>query len=285
MLFVQIKSAKGIKSTYKEDQEKMRPYVILKFGDYLGSLKSIEADHSEVEDETSKTSSSSLLNPAWDAETSSFVCPFHMNTNLSLVLMQESTGGVHYPCGHVTTNFPTYPTSDPPKLDRTVKFVRRLMSVRAGTKEENSLRHTISLYSKMVASQGVLENVHSIPPNVRSCGKLSSAGKLSFKVTIVRRSTFEKHLKINQSDSENEILASIGSSTGLGVFLRGESTSVSMDKKRESDQVSHVLASGSIGQTESHTDQTSRGNGGMSCGVSGCDYGNVQVGCCLCVGG
>jgi hypothetical protein len=73
----------------------------------------------------------------------------------------------------------------------------RTKQVRAGTKEENSLRNTISLYSKMVASQDVLEKA-SIPPSSIRSGKLSSAGKLSFKVTIVKRSTFEKHLKINQ---------------------------------------------------------------------------------------
>ena len=73
----------------------------------------------------------------------------------------------------------------------------RTKQVRAGTKEENSLRNTISLYSKMVASQDVLEKA-SIPPSSIRSGKLSSAGKLSFKVTIVKRGTFEKHLKINQ---------------------------------------------------------------------------------------
>ena len=222
ILLVQIKSAKGIKNTYNI-AEKMRPYVILKFGDYEGRTRVYKGDHSEVEDEAESSSktSSSLLNPSWDAETSSFVCPFRMNTNLSLILMQESEN-VHYPCGHVTTNFPTYPSSDPPKLDRPVKFVRRLMVLRAGVKEEQTLRDTIGIYRDRVAStcslsllyliitnhktlllfqqhinsgQDVLQKATSAPSAIR---KSSSAGKLSFKVTIVRRSTFDQHLKMSQ---------------------------------------------------------------------------------------
>lgn len=188
IILVTVKSAKHTRNVNGFPQPGcIRPYVIMKFGEYENATDLFKPDQDP------KTVDESWRCPFWDPSSSTFACPFKPNTNLSLILMHEFKGD-HLGTGYVTTSFPPFPDGDPPKLDKAIKFVRRLMPLCRGTAIDSSMNKSVALYRERTTSVSspVSKDPSSSPAAYSS---KSMFGKLSFRVTIVQQSTFESILK------------------------------------------------------------------------------------------
>lgn len=173
-----LKSSDGITSLNSEDC----PYVVFKFGSFEQETLPSKAviENSEIKqwnwnDDNSKSNT--------------FICPFQANTHLSLIVMNQKDGK-HAAAGHVKTNFPQ---TLPPKMDKTIKFHRRLLPVTPGTRDHAELKNISKLYRRSLKLQPSDKNVVApaaatpASPELPASTSSQSAplGKVSFYVTIV----------------------------------------------------------------------------------------------------